>query len=123
MKPEKFFEVLKHEGVTAIATQGPKGPHLVNTWNSYIEVTPEESLLIPAGYMNKTEENIKNDSRILLTVGSREVAGFHGPGTGFLIQGTASFLNEGPKYEKLKQKFPWARAALEVHAETITQTL
>lgn len=31
--PEKLLQVLKHEGVVAIATQGEEGPHLVNTWN------------------------------------------------------------------------------------------
>ncbi len=31
MIPEKLLEVLKHEGVVAIAAQGQDGPHLVNT--------------------------------------------------------------------------------------------
>ena len=58
MIPEKLLEILKTDGVVAIATLGKDGPHMVNTWNSYIRVSPEGRLLIPAGYMHKTEENI-----------------------------------------------------------------
>lgn len=123
MLPEKFLEVLKHEGVIAIATQGEGEPHLVNSWNSYVEVTPENSLLIPAGFMHQTEKNVQNNNKVLVTAGAREVEGNHGPGTGFLIEGTAAFLPEGPKYEKLKERFPWVRAALEVQVKNITQTL
>ena len=36
--PETLLEVLKKDGVVAIATQGPDGPHLVNTWHSYVQV-------------------------------------------------------------------------------------
>jgi Pyridoxamine 5''-phosphate oxidase. len=123
MLPEKFHQVLQHEGVVAIATQGPDGPHMVNTWNSYIELSGNDKLLIPAGYMNETEDNIANDNRVLLTLGSREVEGFHGPGTGFLIHGTAKFVTEGPSYAVLKQRFPWLRAALEITIESVKQTL
>jgi predicted pyridoxine 5'-phosphate oxidase superfamily flavin-nucleotide-binding protein len=123
MIPEKMLEVLKHEGVVAIATQGDAGPHLVNTWNSYLEVTETGSLLIPAGYMNVTEANLAKNPKVLLTLGSREVAGLHGPGTGFLVEGTAAFLSSGPNFEAIKARFPWARAALEIGVESITQTL
>ena len=34
MIPEIMRQVLKHEGVVAIATQSDGGTHLVNTWNS-----------------------------------------------------------------------------------------
>ena len=40
MIPEKLLEVLKQDGVVAIATLGQDGPHMVNTWNSYIESLP-----------------------------------------------------------------------------------
>ena len=48
--PEKMMEVLKKDGVVAIATLGPEGPHMVNTWNSYIQVAKDGRLLIPAGH-------------------------------------------------------------------------
>ena len=32
---EKFFEVLKHEGVVSIVSWGNSEANIVNTWNSY----------------------------------------------------------------------------------------
>lgn len=123
MIPEKMLEVLKHAGVVAIATQGEDGPHLVNTWNNYLQITEDGRLLIPAGYMQETEANIARDNRVLLTVGSHEVAGKLGPGTGFLIKGTAAFVTSGPDFEAIKAKFSWARAALAITILSATQTL
>lgn len=123
MIPDKMLQVLKHEGVVAIATQGDAGPHLINTWNSYIQITKDEKLLIPAGYMHATEANVARDSRCLITVGSRDVEGRHGAGTGFLVEGTAVFIKSGPQFDAIKEKFPWARAALEIGITSVTQTL
>ena len=123
MFPEKMLEVMKRPGVVAIATQGQDGPHLVNTWNSYIQVWEEGVLLIPAGYMHQTEANVSRDDRVLLTMGSHEVQGNMGPGTGFLIKGTAVFLSSGAEFEQVKARYPWARAALAVKVTSATQTL
>lgn len=123
MIPEKLLEIMKHEGVVAIVTQGENGPHLVNTWNTYLQVTPRDSLLIPAGFMEQTEANIVNNEDVLLSLGAREVEGRNGQGTGFLVEGKAEFHKAGPEYDKVKSKFPWARAALEVHVDSATQTL
>lgn len=122
MIPEKMLQVLKHEGVVAIATQGEAGPHLVNTWNSYVQISAGR-LLIPAGHMNVTEANVAKNNRVLVTMGSREVEGFHGQGTGFLIEGTAAFITSGPQFEAVKKRFTWARAALEITVVSVTQTL
>lgn len=123
MIPEKLLELLTYEGVVAIATQGEEGPHMVNTWNSYIQLTGDGCLLIPAGYMKTTEANIAKDNKVLITLGSREVEGNQGPGTGFLIKGTAAFQTAGPNFDAVKQRFTWARAALEVTITSATQTL
>lgn len=122
MIPEKLLEVLKNEGVVAIATSGGDGPHLVNTWNSYIQVV-DGRLVFPAGGMNKTEANVTKNDRVLVTLGSRAVDGFRGPGAGFLVRGTASFIKSGPVFDMVKKKFPWARAAVEISIGSITQTL
>lgn len=122
MIPETLLEILKKDGVVAIATLGKDGPHLVNTWNSYIRVSPEGRLLIPAGYMHKTEENIKHNPEVLITLGSSKVQGLHGAGAGFLIKGTAEFVASGPDYDTLKAKFSWLRATLAVTIESATQT-
>jgi predicted pyridoxine 5'-phosphate oxidase superfamily flavin-nucleotide-binding protein len=123
MIPEKLQEVLKHDGVVAIATLGPDGPHMVNTWNSYVRISGDGRLLIPAGYMHLTEANIAFNSNVLITLGSSKVAGNLGPGTGFLIKGTAAFITSGPDFDVLKAKFAWARATLAVSITSVTQTL
>lgn len=123
MIPEKLLEVLKHDGVVAIATLGPDGPHMVNTWNGYIRITDDGRMLIPAGYMHRTEANIKTNDQVLITLGSSKVPGNLGPGTGFLIKGSAVFITSGPDFEVMKAKFPWARATLAVTIASATQTL
>jgi len=122
MISETLLEILKKDGVVAIATLGKDGPHMVNTWNSYIRVSPEERLLIPAGYMHKTEENIKHNPEVLITLGSSKVQGLHGAGAGFLIKGKAEFVTSGPDYDSLKSKFSWLRATLAVTIDSATQT-
>jgi hypothetical protein len=121
--PEKLREVLKKDGVVAIATLGPDGPHMVNTWNSYIRVAEDGRLLIPAGYFHKTEANIASNDQVLVTLGSSKVQGFNSPGTGFLIKGTAAFLAEGPEFDAMKARFGWARGVLAITMASATQTL
>jgi len=113
---------MKQDGVVAIATLGDDGPHLVNTWNSYINISPDGHLLIPAGYMHHTEANIAANNNVLITIGSSKVKGLHGPGAGFLIKGTGVFLTSGPDFDLLKSKFEWLRASLTITIESITQT-
>ena len=73
--------------------------------------------------MQHTEANIACNNQVLITLGSSKVAGNIGPGTGFLIKGTAAFLTAGPEFDLLKAKFAWARAALVVTIASATQTL
>ncbi len=122
MIPEKLLEVLKQDGVVAIATLGQDGPHMVNTWNSYIRISEEGRLLIPAGYMNRTEANIAFNPEVLLTIGSSKVRGLHGAGAGFLIKGKAEFVTSGPDFDLLKSTFSWLRATLAITPDSITQT-
>ena len=124
MLPDKFLSVLQHEGVVAIATQGAGGrPHLVNTWNSYIQISHDGQLLVPVGGMHTTEANVSANHVVLLTAGSREVEGKRGRGTGFLLTGTAEFVYAGADFDLIKIKFPWARAALKLSITEIAQTL
>lgn len=121
--PATLLEVLKQDGVVAIATLGADGPHMANTWNSYIRVTDDGRLLIPAGYFHKTEANVAVNNQVLVSLGSSKVKGLQGPGTGFLIKGTATFLKDGPDYEATKSIFNWARAALSITVDSATQTI
>jgi flavin reductase (DIM6/NTAB) family NADH-FMN oxidoreductase RutF len=121
--PETMLEVLKKDGVVAIATLGPDGPHMVNTWNSYIQVSEDGRLLIPAGYFHRTEANVAANNKVLVTLGSSKVRGLNGAGTGFLVKGTATFITSGPDFEAMKSRFGWARATLAISVDSATQTL
>ena len=123
MIPEKLLEILKQDGVVAIATLGKDGPHMVNTWNSYIRISSDERLFIPAGYMHKTEANVAFNPNVLITLGSSKVQGLRGPGPGFLIKGKASSITSGPDYDFMKERFSWLRATLAITIESATQTL
>lgn len=123
MIPETMLEVMKHEGVVAIVTQGENGPHVVNTWNSYLQISEKGELMVPVGGMKTTETNISKDNGVLMTLGSREVQGLMYMGTGFLVEGTARITDKGKEYDETKERFPWARAVLEIKPESITQTL
>lgn len=120
--PDTLQEILKQDGVVAIATLGADGPHMVNTWNSYLRTTEDGRLLIPAGYMNRTEANVAFNPEVLITVGSSKIKGLYGPGAGFLIKGTAQFITAGPDFDLLKAKFDWLRATMAVTIVTATQT-
>ena len=122
MTPEKLLEIMKQDGVVAIATAGKEGPHMVNTWNSYIRISSDGRLFIPAGYMHKTEANIAHNPSVLITLGSSKVKGLHGAGSGFLIKGTATFITAGPDYDFMKATFSWLRATLAVTIDSATQT-
>lgn len=121
--PEKLREVLKKDGVVALATLGVDGPHMVNTWNSYVRFTDDGRMLIPAGFMNRTEANIRFDPSVLITCGSSKVEGNMGMGTGFLIKGTAAWEDSGPDFDRMKATFDWMRAVVVVTIESATQTL
>ncbi len=122
MIPDKLQEIMKTDGVVAIATLGADGPHMVNTWNSYLRISKDERLFIPAGYMHRTEANIASNPDVLITLGSSKVTGLHGAGAGFLIKGKASFITSGPDFEFMKERFGWLRATLAVTIESAEQT-
>jgi Pyridoxamine 5'-phosphate oxidase len=119
---KKLLEILKQDGIVAIATVGQDGPHMVNTWNSYVRIAADGRLLIPAGYMHRTEANIAFNPDVLITLGSSKVQGLHGPGAGFLIKGKGAFITSGPDFDLLKSKLDWLRATLAVTPDSVTQT-
>ena len=122
--PEKFYDVLNHEGVVAIVSWGEGEPHVVNTWNSYLVITEDERILIPAYGMRKTEKNVNVNNRVKLTVGSKEVVGYKDyQGTGFLIDGTACYLESGSTYDMMKEKFSFLTRVIEITVIAIKQTI
>lgn len=120
---EKFLEVIKHEGVVSITSWGVE-THVVNTWNSYLVVTEDERILIPAYGFRKTEKNVDVNSHVILTLGSKEVSGYKDyPGTGFVIKGTASYITTGDEYDFMKEKFSFLTRVLEITVDSAKQML
>lgn len=123
MFDEKFMTVVGHEGVVAIVSCSDGEAHVVNTWNSYLAFPGENRILIPAFGMRKTETNIEKNNHVLLTLGSKEVEGKMGPGTGYLITGTAKFVKSGPDFDRTNEKFSWANRVLEITVSSVKQTI
>ena len=123
MFTDKFREVISKEGVVSIVSCADGEAHVVNTWNSYLVTPSDERILIPAWKMRKTEKKTLKNNKVLLTVGSKEVAGLIGPGTGFFLEGTARFINSGDEFDMMKSKFPFLTRVLEVTVTSLKQTI
>lgn len=121
---EKLKEVLQKEGVVSFVSWTDGEPHIVNTWNSYLVVTEDERILIPAYAMRKTEKNLKENNRIKMALGSKEVLGYKDyQGTGFIIEGTGKFIESGPEFDKMKTKFSFLTRVLEITVSSAKQML
>ncbi|MBU3142782.1 pyridoxamine 5'-phosphate oxidase family protein [Clostridium sp. CF012] len=124
MLTEKFFDVLKKEGVVSIVSWGIDEPHVVNTWNSFLVVTSDERILVPAYAMRKTEKNVNQNNKIKIALGSKEVLGYKDyPGTGFIIEGTAKYLESGSEFDMMKEKFSFLTRVLEITVTSAKQML
>lgn len=123
MFTETFKDVISKEGVVSIVTCADGEAHVANTWNSYLTIPADGIILIPAWKMRETEKKVLKNSKVLLTLGSKEVAGKMGPGTGFLLEGTARFLNSGPEFDMMKSKFTFLTRVLEITVTSLKQTI
>jgi hypothetical protein len=119
----KCLEVLQHEGVVSIVSWGVE-THVVNTWNSYLVITEDERILIPAYGFRKTEKNVDVNNHVKITLGSKDVLGYKDyQGTGFLINGTAKYISAGDEYDFMKEKFSFLTRVLEITVENAKQML
>lgn len=120
---DKIREVLTHEGVVSIVSWGVE-PHVVNTWNSFVVITSDDRLLIPAYGFRKTEKNVNVNNQVKLTLGSKAVLGYKDyQGTGFLVEGTARYITEGDEYDMMKQRFGFLTRVFEVTVTSAKQML
>ena len=122
MLTSDFHKVISQEGIVAIVSWATAAPHVVNTWNSYLIIPDDKTILIPAAGMRKTQANTEVNNKVKLTVGSREAEGKK-MGRGFLIEGTAKFLQSGPEYDQMKAKCPFTSRVLVVTVTSIEKTL
>jgi Pyridoxamine 5'-phosphate oxidase len=108
------------EGPAAFVTTGKDGPHLVATWQSYLEVIGDSTLAFPAGGYIVTEANLKAGSSVQMVVGSKSAPG---GGIGFRLTGTAELQYGNALHEQLKKKYPWCRAAVVMRVTGVEQIL
>lgn len=112
-------DLLEKTEFLTIVTEGPDGPHVVGNWGEYLRRlgVSGTTLVLPAGYYRKTEENLRSNPRVQILAASRSVDGSHGPGQGCLLHGTGAIVSTGELLERVKAAFPWARAALVIEVE------
>lgn len=123
MFDDRFREVINKEGIVSIVSCSDGEAHVVNTWNSYLVIPDDGRLFIPAWKMRKTEGKTLRNNKVLLTIGTKEMNGRMGPGTGYLLEGTAKFIKSGSEFDMMKNKFSFLTRVLEVTVTSITQTL
>lgn len=86
-------------------------------------VKTRESIVRFAG-MNSTEADVDVNNKVKVTIGAMEVEGFNNyQGTGFLINGTASFIEPDEEFDMMKEKFPFLRKVLEIKVNSSKQLL
>lgn len=124
MLNEKLRIVLKEEGVVTIVTWTDSAPHIVNTWNSFMTLTEDERILIPAYAMRTTEKNLNINPSLKLAFGSKNVSGYNDyPGTGFVLEGTGRFIDSGSEFDMMKGKFSFLTRVLEITPSSAKQML
>jgi len=121
---EKFFEVLKYDGVVSIVTWGNEEPSITNTWNSYLQIKDENRILIPAAGFTRAEKDINVNNKVKVALGSKEIMGNNNyQGTGFLIEGTGKFLTSGEDFDFMIEKFPFLTRVFEITVTSAKQLL
>ncbi len=119
-----FRECVSHDGIVSVATCSAESkPHIANTWNKYLIITEKDQILIPCFGFRHTEENAKHNPYVEVTIGSHEVQGKMGMGTGFLLKGTAEFLAEGPLFDAMHTKCSFCNRVLVFTPTSCNQTI
>lgn len=74
--------------------------------------------------MRRTEKNVNQNNKVKMALGSKDVLGYKDyPGTGFLIEGTAKYLESGSDFDMMKEKFSFLTRVLEITVTSAKQTL
>lgn len=96
----------------------------MNEWNSYLVVTGDERILIPAGIMHTTEKNIHENNKIKMALGSKNVKGRNNyQGTAFVVEGVARFFSSGAEFDSMKNRFEFLTRVLEITVTSAEQML
>jgi Pyridoxamine 5'-phosphate oxidase len=119
---DTFKACLEYEGIVSMTTWADGQAHVSNTWNSYL-VLEDDKILIPAAWLHTTEKNLIKNNHLIITLGSHQVQGKLGMGTGFVLDGSAKFLSEGASFDMMKAKFSFLTRVLEVTVTQLRQTI
>jgi len=72
----------------------------------------------------KTEKNVNGNNKIKMALGSKEVLGYKDyQGTGFILEGSARFFDNGPEFDMMKEKFSFLTRVLEITVSSAKQML
>lgn len=115
-----WHHVLTKTEWVGIVTWDGQQPHVVANWGDYIRALSEpgsDTLVMPAGHYHRTEANLQRDKRVQVIIASRQVAGSHGPGQGYLLNGEGAIQLTGPLAELAKSRYAWARGALVIRVQ------
>ena len=74
--------------------------------------------------MRKTEKNIHQNNKVKMALGSKNVLGYNDyQGTGFIVEGTAKYIESGSEFDMMKEKFSFLTRVLEITVSSAKQML
>lgn len=118
---KKILDSNLDSGVSIVSNNGNEA-HIANTWVSFVKLV-NNTLWIPVGGMNKTEEFLKKNDVLILSFCNREIPGTMYNGCGVHVKGNGKIKSEGEIFEAIKKEFDWARAVLVVDIKETKQVL
>ena len=69
-------------------------------------------------------QNVDVNNKVKIALGSKEVLGNKDyPGTGFVIDGSARYLESGEEFDMMKSKFSFLTRVLEITVDSAMQML
>jgi len=112
--PKLVKEAIAKQDVFPVATCSQDGtPNVV--YIKFLKAIDDETVLIADNYLNKTRENILNNTKLAFVVRDEEKGSFQ-------IKGTAKRLTDGPMYGEVQKwvpnQFPRV-AAVVLHVEQV----
>jgi hypothetical protein len=122
----QWHEVLEKTEWVGIVTSDGRQPHVVGNWGDYIRNLSEpnsDTLVMSAGRYHQTEANLRRDNRVQVILASRQVAGTHSLGQGYLLEGEGEIQLDGEFAQRAKSHYPWARGALVIHVQNASAQL
>lgn len=94
---------------TGASSGKPKGElHIAATRAAYVEVLDDQTICWPAGWLPTTTSNLRGNGDIIAMLMADRP---DGPQV-IRLHGTGEVQDCGPVHERVKARFPWAKAAI-----------